>query len=100
MAGRRSRPAPDECSHCGTRIPRGALACPECGADGETGWDANPFEDETALDLPDHLTEDYDPRYDGPVLPGETWASAGRRFRVAAAVLALAALLAFALWLT
>jgi len=37
---------------CGTEVPEKALACPECGADHETGWN----EEATAgdgIDLPD-----------------------------------------------
>jgi len=45
-------PAPRECANCGASIPRGARACPECGADERTGWR------ETSL-------------YDGLELPGE-----------------------------
>ena len=26
------------CPHCGEKVPSGALACPECGSDNETGW--------------------------------------------------------------
>ena len=26
------------CPNCGTAVPNGASACPECGADEETGW--------------------------------------------------------------
>jgi hypothetical protein len=33
--------APDECANCGAAIPRGAKACPECGADERTGWRDN-----------------------------------------------------------
>ena len=93
----RKLPTPEECGQCGSPIPRGALACPECGADEETGWDANPYlPDEGDLDLPDYLTEDYDPARDGPVLPDATWASGASRWRILAAVLALLLLLLFA----
>ena len=38
----RSKPAklqaPDLCPVCGEEVPRGALACPECGADHNSGW--------------------------------------------------------------
>ena len=27
-----------ECPYCEARVPRGVLACPECGSDAETGW--------------------------------------------------------------
>ena len=26
------------CAHCGAPVPAGALACPQCGADENTGW--------------------------------------------------------------
>lgn len=29
---------PDECPNCGAEVPKNAKACPECGADDETGW--------------------------------------------------------------
>lgn len=44
--------APAECPVCGAEVPRGARACPSCGADEKTGWD----EEKTrydGLDLPD-----------------------------------------------
>jgi hypothetical protein len=30
--------APDICPVCGEDVPRNAKACPECGADEESGW--------------------------------------------------------------
>jgi hypothetical protein len=55
--GRRLKP-PAVCPVCGYDVPANALACPECGADHNSGWK----EDATAydgLDLPDdHF--DYD----------------------------------------
>lgn len=34
-----SRPkAPDVCPVCGEEVPLGAVACPECGADHNSGW--------------------------------------------------------------
>lgn len=30
--------APENCPCCGAEVPRNARACPECGADEETGW--------------------------------------------------------------
>lgn len=32
------RTPPSVCPNCGEDVPRAALACPECGADWETGW--------------------------------------------------------------
>jgi hypothetical protein len=42
--------APEVCANCGADIPRNAKACPECGADEETGWSHATAE---GLDLPD-----------------------------------------------
>lgn len=43
---------PEICPVCGEDVPNGALACPECGADHNSGWrlDADTYE---GLDLPD-----------------------------------------------
>jgi hypothetical protein len=43
---------PDVCPVCSEDVPRGALACPECGADHSSGWreDTDAYD---ALDLPD-----------------------------------------------
>lgn len=46
-----NRPAPTECANCGATIPRGAKACPECGADERTGWRETSVYD--GLDLPE-----------------------------------------------
>ncbi|MCD6025096.1 MAG: hypothetical protein K0Q91_2012 [Fibrobacteria bacterium] len=32
------RTPPSVCPNCGEDVPARALACPECGADWETGW--------------------------------------------------------------
>ncbi|MBI3724055.1 hypothetical protein HY251_08910 [bacterium] len=73
MARRRGPEPPDECARCGASVPRDAHACPECGVDEQTGWDANPWlPHDGQLDIPDYLTDDYDRVTDGPVLPGET----------------------------
>jgi hypothetical protein len=56
----RNRPirlkTPDVCPVCGEDVPSRALACPECGADHNSGWreDADNYD---GLDLPD---EDFD----------------------------------------
>ena len=46
----------DTCPFCGEDVPGVALACPECGADHNSGWrpDAQGYD---GLDLPD---EDFD----------------------------------------
>jgi hypothetical protein len=48
-----NQPAPSECANCGASIPRGAKACPECGADERTGWRENEATRYDGLDLPD-----------------------------------------------
>lgn len=40
-----------DCPNCGDPVPGGALACPSCGADDETGWSDDTMYD--GLDLPD-----------------------------------------------
>ena len=44
---------PGVCPVCGEEVPRGALACPECGADHNSGWreDADTYD---GVDLPEH----------------------------------------------
>jgi hypothetical protein len=37
---------------CGENVPRGSLACPDCGADHNSGWREN-AEVYNAVDLPD-----------------------------------------------
>ncbi len=44
-------PAPEECPVCGEEVPRRAKACPECGADHNSGWKEEA--DSDGLDLPD-----------------------------------------------
>ena len=46
------RPPPETCPVCGEDVPRNALACPECGADHNSGWkdDADAYD---GVDLPD-----------------------------------------------
>jgi hypothetical protein len=47
---------PPECANCGASIPRGAKACPECGADERTGWRDTSIYD--GLDLPETAFDD------------------------------------------
>ena len=44
--------APEVCPVCGEDVPRGAVACPECGADHNSGWreDAESYD---GVSLPD-----------------------------------------------
>lgn len=57
MPGRRRPTPPEVCPVCGEDVPRNALACPECGADHNSGWREDA--DADALDLPDEEF-DYD----------------------------------------
>ena len=51
------RRTPEECPVCGAQVPRGAQACPNCGADERSGWneDATRYD---GLDLPEQAFED------------------------------------------
>jgi uncharacterized membrane protein YvbJ len=46
---------PDVCPVCGDDVPRDALACPQCGADHNSGW----REDADAYDGVDLPKEDF-----------------------------------------
>ena len=35
-----------DCPVCGARVRSGALACPECGSDDETGWSEQTYLDD------------------------------------------------------
>jgi hypothetical protein len=51
------RKPPEVCPVCGEDVPPKSVACPDCGADYESGWK----DDDTnygALDLPDWAYED------------------------------------------
>ena len=50
------KPAPEICPVCGEDIPRKALACPECGADHNSGW----REDADATDALGGTEDDFD----------------------------------------
>jgi hypothetical protein len=68
-----TRTSPPECPVCGASVPRGAHACPECGADERTGWD----EDATrydGLDLPaSAFAEEEAPARPRSRLPARLW---------------------------
>ncbi|MDD5675595.1 MAG: zinc-ribbon domain-containing protein [Chitinivibrionales bacterium] len=48
------------CPNCGAEIPMKAPACPECGADEQTGWSEQTYLD--GLGLPDE--EEYNELYE------------------------------------
>lgn len=43
------------CPACGTEVPAGAKACPECGSDEETGWSENTVYDGTGIEEPEEF---------------------------------------------
>lgn len=79
---------PTECPVCGASVPRGARACPECGADERSGWNEDAARCD-GLDLPDEAFEDGR----APQRPARTRAS--RLWPVIAGLLVLALILAF-----
>jgi hypothetical protein len=48
---------PETCPVCGETVPRGAAACPGCGADERTGWNEEATRYD-GLDLPDSAFAD------------------------------------------
>jgi hypothetical protein len=48
---------PTECPVCGEPVPRGARACPGCGADERSGWNEEATRYD-GLDLPDTAYDD------------------------------------------
>jgi len=67
---------PEVCPNCGANVPPRARACPECGADEETGW--SEAADTGRLGLPDDNFDydDFVKREFGaqnPVPPGIAW---------------------------
>lgn len=56
MSKVKRKPAPEICPVCGEDVPRNALACPECGADHNSGW----REDADATDALGGIDGDFD----------------------------------------
>ncbi|MGE5208135.1 MAG: zinc ribbon domain-containing protein [Alphaproteobacteria bacterium] len=62
------RPAPETCPVCGEDVPRKALACPECGADYNSGWSDEAAYDGLDLpvdsfDYPKFVQQEFDPSH-------------------------------------
>ena len=81
---RRPLPPPSECAVCGADIPPNARACPDCGADEQTGWREPGVYD--GIDLPDSAWSDDDEPARRPPRSGLAW------YWVAAAVVVLVAM--------
>ena len=62
-------PEPFECPHCGAPVPRGRLACPECGSDAQTGWQSSEEIDYQSVELPeDSRNQPRGPRWLVPLV--------------------------------
>ncbi len=62
---------PETCPVCGAAVPRGARACPECGADERAGWDEARTRYD-GLDLPDAAFDDEAAHAPAPRRRGDT----------------------------
>ena len=52
--------APETCPNCGAEVPPDAVACPECGADDETGWNDRAQTQRLGISDPDDFSaEEY-----------------------------------------
>lgn len=56
---------PDVCPVCGEDVPPRALACPECGADDNSGWRED-AEDEESFDYDEFIDRELGPGKSGP----------------------------------
>lgn len=50
-----ARTTPEICPNCGALVPEEARACPECGADEETGWNDTALEQRLGISDPDEF---------------------------------------------
>jgi hypothetical protein len=69
MSAKTAFEAPKECPICGEDVPKGARACPHCGADERTGW-AEETTRYDGVDLPDEAF-DYNEALRGEGLEAE-----------------------------
>jgi hypothetical protein len=81
---------PSVCPVCGEDVPRNAKACPECGADEETGWKEG-ADIHSGLDLPGDEDFDYDRFVEEEFGSGTPKRSGRQLFWWLAAVVVLAA---------
>jgi uncharacterized membrane protein YvbJ len=56
LAAMSKRNPPETCPVCGEDVPPNALACPECGADHNSGW----REDADSIDAAGESADDFD----------------------------------------
>ncbi|HEY5232604.1 MAG TPA: zinc ribbon domain-containing protein [Verrucomicrobiae bacterium] len=50
---------PEICPNCGTEVPRNAKACPECGADENTGWSETAYASNLGLSDKEFNYDDF-----------------------------------------
>jgi hypothetical protein len=84
---------PFECPVCCATVPRGARACPECGADERSGWNEDDARYD-GLDLPDEAFDDGERT---PMHAAHSRASAGYLWSIVASLFLLALILTFVL---
>lgn len=70
--------APEICPNCGAEVPPKARACPECGADEETGWSERAEAQRLGLpddefDYEEFAKEEFGPEKRNPRPPGISW---------------------------
>jgi hypothetical protein len=80
-----------ECPNCGADVPLGAAACRECGSDSSTGWQSEEEIDYQSLELPDGYAQDAHH-------PGGPVGGARPRWLLITALVAAAAIAAWAIW--
>lgn len=91
---------PGQCPNCGEWVPRGAVACDDCGACAKSGWkaDADSYE---GVDLPDDPDDfDYDEflqREFGEDRQGRTSLSKEHWWKIVAAILLVVMVLGYLL---
>lgn len=54
-----NRPPPPVCPVCGEDVPPRSLACPECGADHNSGWREDAEEAEEGFDYDEFIEREF-----------------------------------------
>lgn len=55
------------CGNCGAPVPVGRLACSECGADAQTGWQSEEDIFLQSIEIPDVLGDELDAPPESPL---------------------------------
>jgi len=69
---------PEICPNCGSEVPPQARACPECGADEETGWSDAAHSERLGLpdeefDYQDFVRREFSKTKPSPIPKGIQW---------------------------